>query len=201
MSASLHRSITLMQEVCCRKLSSALSPYGAERLIRGGIFPPGYHYHHHVLSTRCHGCLHHSLTQMPISLLHGCLQPLLMQMPAILACADAHIIATMDACHFADAEGGSLANSTGASSWSATTTPCLLTSMRRWTGVLAPTIWGNRGSLSCVMSLLIFFGNRSSPRLIFTGWGHYLGRDSSQISTASYQCKHSLTQCGTTSAN
>jgi len=53
---------------------------------------------------------------MPVSLLHGCLQPLLTQIPAILAHADAHIIATMDACHFADAEGGNLANSTGASS-------------------------------------------------------------------------------------
>ena len=54
---------------------------------------------------------------------------LLPWMPAILTCTDAHIIATMDACHFADAEGGNIANSTGASSWSATITPCLLTSM------------------------------------------------------------------------
>ena len=62
--------------------------------------------------------------QMPISLLPWT--------PAIFAHADAHIIATMDACnfahadahiiattdacHFADAEGGNLANSTGASS-------------------------------------------------------------------------------------
>ncbi|OJA16655.1 hypothetical protein AZE42_10356, partial [Rhizopogon vesiculosus] len=30
--ASLHYSRILMQEVCHRKLSSALSPYGAERL-------------------------------------------------------------------------------------------------------------------------------------------------------------------------
>ena len=64
-------------------------------------------------SRRCpyhcyHGCLQFSLTQMPISLLPWT--------PAIFAHADAHTIATMDACHFADAEGGNLTNSTGASS-------------------------------------------------------------------------------------
>jgi len=80
--------LTLMQEVYCCKLLSALSPYCAERLVRGGIFPPSYHYHHHVLSTQCwftwmmmhmiyyHGCLQFSLAQMPISLLPW--------MPAIL---------------------------------------------------------------------------------------------------------------------
>jgi len=50
-------------------------------------------------------------------------------MPAIFTHVDAHIIAIIDACHFADTEGGNLANSTGASSWSATITLCLLTLM------------------------------------------------------------------------
>jgi len=112
-----------------------------------------------------HGGLQLMLTQMPIILLPWMPAPLTHAdahiaatwMPATLAHADVHIIVTMDACHFADA-GDNLANSTSASSWSATTTPCLLASMHRWIGFLAPTIWGNRGSLRCVMSLLIFLG-------------------------------------------
>jgi len=140
-------------------------------------------------------CLQFSLMQMPISLLPW--------MPAIFAHADAHIIATMDACHFDEAEGGNLANSTGASNRSATTTPCLLTSMRRWRLDWFPSSYHLGGprftSLRHVTPNIS--GNRSSPRLIFTDWGHYRGRDpfggSSQISAASYQCKHSLTQCGT----
>ena len=53
---------------------------------------------------------------MPAPLPHADARIPATRMPAILAHADAHIIATMDACHFADAEGGNLANSIGASS-------------------------------------------------------------------------------------
>ncbi|OAX38958.1 hypothetical protein K503DRAFT_121032 [Rhizopogon vinicolor AM-OR11-026] len=136
-----------MQEVCCRKLSSALLPYGAERLIRSGIFHP-------ATTPLCcpylpglgsHGCLQFFLTQMPVFCYHGCLQILLMQKEVIL-----------------------LTQFIGPSFY-------FLTSMRCWAYFPAPTILGIRGSLRCAISLLISWESQLTSAHPHTGRGRYRG--------------------------
>ncbi|OAX31284.1 hypothetical protein K503DRAFT_787936 [Rhizopogon vinicolor AM-OR11-026] len=143
--APLH-SVILMQEVCRCKLSSALSPYGAERPIRGGVFHP-------ATTSLCvaHTCLvlvhmdacnyyhanaHISLLWMPAILPHADAHKLLPWMPAILPHADARILLSRMPANLAHAEGGPF--------WLAVITSYFLTSMRCWACFPAPTILGIR---------------------------------------------------------
>ena len=110
-----------MQEVCCRKLSSALSPYGAERLIRGGIFHPATSplcvAHTCLMLVHMDACNHYHadahipLPWMPAILPHADAHKLLSWMPAILPHADAHILLPRMFANIAHAEGGDFTNS------------------------------------------------------------------------------------------
>ncbi|OAX34766.1 hypothetical protein K503DRAFT_774201 [Rhizopogon vinicolor AM-OR11-026] len=195
--APLHHSLILMQEVCRRKLSSALLPYGAERLIRGGIFHP-------ATTPLCvaHTCLilvhmdacnyyhadaHIPLPWMPAILLYADAHKLLPWTPAILPHVDARILLPRMPANPAHTEGGDFTNSVYRSFLASHSTSCFLTSMCRWTCLPAPTILGIRGSLRCVISLLISWESQLTSAHLLTGWGRYRGRDpfggSAQIAT------------------
>src|SRR5882757_2554382 len=119
--ALLHYSLILMQEVCRRKLSSALSPYGAERLIRGGIFHPATSplcvAHTCLMLVHMDACNHYHadahipLPWMPAILPHADAHKLLPWMPAILPHADACILLPWMPANLAHAEGGDFTNS------------------------------------------------------------------------------------------
>jgi len=154
-----------MQEVCRRKLSSVLSPYGAERLIRGGIFHPATSplcvAHTCLMLVHMDACNHYHadahipLPWMPAILPHADAHKLLSWMPAILPHADARILLPRMPAILAHAEGGDFTNSVYRSFLASCSTSYFLTSTRRWTFLPAPTILGIRGSLRCVVSLLI----------------------------------------------
>ncbi|OAX44081.1 hypothetical protein K503DRAFT_765248, partial [Rhizopogon vinicolor AM-OR11-026] len=163
--APLHYSLILMQEVCRRKFSSALSPYGAERLIRGGIFHP-------ATTPLCvtHTCL--VLVHMDAcNYYHADAHVPLPWMPAILAHADAHKLLSWMPSNLAHAEGGDFTNPVYRSFLASCSTSYFLTSTRRWTCLPAPTILGIRGSLHCVVSLLISWELQLTSAHLHTGRG------------------------------
>src|SRR5882757_8583657 len=111
--------------------------------------------------SRYHGCLQFLLTQMPISCYLGCLQFFLMWMPVFCYHGCLQILLMQK-------EVILLTQFIGPSFY-------FLTSMRCWAYFPAPTILGIRGSLRCVISLLISWESQLTSAHPHTGRGRYRG--------------------------